>query len=322
LIDRELGQTMMVAAADAVTIGSLVIMTRHGGGLLKVILPADRFEGRVGVRCSDGVTVDLRGHSAPGSAADRLATIRALADQASDPAALLTPGHVAVQSVGVENGDLRGVSLRLTAASGACLACPLAGESEGSQDDRVVGLARRLRLRVLDLASARAELASESVRLRRRVEAQVPTPRASYRALGYADASESNEHIALVLGDPTERGFRVHAHRRCVSDVFVGDRCSCGTMLRESLAEIEAVGSGAVIYSGELDAGWAEHLERPALEAGEQTPEQIADILLDLGASSISLSSNLRIDESRLTSLGLALISQDDGAHNIVGTCA
>jgi 3,4-dihydroxy 2-butanone 4-phosphate synthase/GTP cyclohydrolase II len=315
----------MVAVPNAVTIDSLAVMTRHGCGLLEVLLSQRRVDYLFGIDRSRLSTADLRGHSSPGSAADRLATIRALADPDCHPASLLTPGHVLV-----ETGDdnFAKVSMRLAGAAGggeACLVCPVIGADHPDQLDIALRLARRRRLCVIDVESAGLHLESEERRLHRRIEAQIPTQRAVYQALGYADHRGGREHIAMLLGDPTVPGFRVHIHRRCLTDVFGGGGCACGAALRRSLAEIEAAGEGAVIYGGELDlTNLEQHLEPVAGPAAgpHSSGDRIAEILLDLGATSVLISANIDLDEHRLEALGIQMHPHEDGAKPLLGACA
>jgi len=104
--DRE-NEGDLVLAAEKVTPEAINFMTLHGRGLICVALPAERLEAlRIPMMTSSGtntsrfetaftVSVDARHGTTTGiSAYDRAATVRALADPATNPEDLVMPGHI------------------------------------------------------------------------------------------------------------------------------------------------------------------------------------------------------------------------------------
>jgi 3,4-dihydroxy-2-butanone 4-phosphate synthase len=99
---------VLIAAADPITPAAINFMVLHGRGLVCVPMPGERLEElgipmMVGTVASDGesarlpfaVSVDARiGVTTGTSAADRAATIRALASPRTRPQDLARPGHV------------------------------------------------------------------------------------------------------------------------------------------------------------------------------------------------------------------------------------
>jgi 3,4-dihydroxy 2-butanone 4-phosphate synthase/GTP cyclohydrolase II len=81
-------------------------------------------------------------------------------------------------------------------------------------------------------------------------EARLPLDQGVFRAIGYADARDGVEHLALVHGDVRDRpDVLVRLHSECLTgDVFGSRRCDCGEQLEDALRLIGEAGCGAVIY--------------------------------------------------------------------------
>jgi len=78
----------------------------------------------------------------------------------------------------------------------------------------------------------------------------MPTSRGNFRALGFRDAMDSSEHIALVKGDIADgEDVLVRVHSECLTgDIFHSRRCDCGQQLDLALELIEEEGRGIILY--------------------------------------------------------------------------
>ncbi|TCK21927.1 3,4-dihydroxy-2-butanone-4-phosphate synthase [Pseudonocardia endophytica] len=195
------------------------------------------------------------------SAADRARTVRVLADAGSAPADLRRPGHV-VPLRAEDGGVLRrpghteaAVDLaRLAGLRPAGVLGEVVSERPGEQ-----GMARRDELELLatdhdlqmvtvaDLAAHRRRTETQVVRV---TEACLPLAAATFRAVGYTDALDGAEHVALVHGEVEDgQDVPVRVHRECLTgDVFGSRRCGCGPRLRDALERVADEGHGVVLY--------------------------------------------------------------------------
>lgn len=214
------------------------------------------------------VTIDkLEGCSTGVSAADRAATIRALADPASTPETFGRPGHINplyAQEKGV---------LRRAGHTEACVdMCRLAGLypaaalMEIMNDDGTMARLPELRemadehnIKLISIADLIAyRLKKESI-VEKGEEVDMPTLYGHFRLIPFRQKSNGLEHIALIKGDvTTEEPVLVRVHSSCATgDIFGSMRCDCGDQLHEALRMIEKEGRGAVIYLNQEGRGIA-----------------------------------------------------------------
>ena len=196
------------------------------------------------------VTIDkLEGCSTGVSAADRAATIRALADPASTPETFGRPGHINplyAQEKGV---------LRRAGHTEACVdMCRLAGLypaaalMEIMNDDGTMARLPELRemadehnIKLISIADLIAyRLKKESI-VEKGEEVDMPTLYGHFRLIPFRQKSNGLEHIALIKGDvTTEEPVLVRVHSSCATgDIFGSMRCDCGDQLHEALRMIE-----------------------------------------------------------------------------------
>src|SRR5690606_33983491 len=70
----------------------------------------------------------------------------------------------------------------------------------------------------------------------------------SMQLVVYQDDYDDLEHMALVIGAPTD-GALVRVHSECLTgDVFGSLRCDCGSQLDEALVRMIAEGGGVLVY--------------------------------------------------------------------------
>ena len=283
------------------------------------------------------VTIDkLEGCSTGVSAADRAATIRALADPSSTPETFGRPGHINplyAQEKGV---------LRRAGHTEACVdMCRLAGLypaaalMEIMNDDGTMARLPELRemadahhIKLISIADLIAyRLKKESI-VEKGEEVDMPTLYGHFHLIPFRQKSNGLEHIALIKGDlTTEDPVLVRVHSSCATgDIFGSMRCDCGDQLHEALRMIEKEGRGAVIYLnqegrgiGLMDKMRAYKLQENGMDTvdaniclGHQADERDygvgAQILRHLGITKMRLISNNPVKRVGLEAYGLSVV--------------
>ncbi|MBK1787938.1 bifunctional 3,4-dihydroxy-2-butanone-4-phosphate synthase/GTP cyclohydrolase II [Prauserella sp. ASG 168] len=267
--DRENEADLVVAATD-VRPEQIAFMSRHTTGILCVPMPGERLDLlEIGLMVGDNsdphrtaftVSVDHVGVSTGVSAADRCATANALADPEATAEHFTRPGHMFPLRAR-EGGVLKRAGHTEAAVDLLTLAdrAPVAVISELINDDGTM-----LRGGQIDAFAAAHGLAvvtvAELVRYRRRHDrlvtrsgsATLPTAHGEFQAVAYQGRLDGAEHLALVLGDPTDSppdGLLVRVHSECLTgDLFGSRRCDCGDQLAGSLDAISQEGRGVLIY--------------------------------------------------------------------------
>jgi 3,4-dihydroxy 2-butanone 4-phosphate synthase/GTP cyclohydrolase II len=266
--DRE-NEGDLVMAAEFATPERIAFVVRHTSGVVCAPLSAERCDElalplmveqnteRHGTAFT--VSVDLRDGTSTGiSAADRAATLRALAEPLRRAEDFARPGHVFPLRAR-PGGVLKRAGHTEAAVDLARLAgCRPAGVicevvDDAGQMARLQDLRRfaddhgLLLISIADLVRHR----HRTERLVRRVAtAELPTDWATFTCHVYESLIDGTESVAFVLGDvERDDATLVRVHSECLTgDVFGSRRCDCGHQLRESLARIAAEGSGVVIY--------------------------------------------------------------------------
>ena len=283
------------------------------------------------------VTIDkLEGCSTGVSAADRAATIRALADPASTTETFGRPGHINplyAQEKGV---------LRRAGHTEACVdMCRLAGLypaaalMEIMNDDGTMARLPELRemadahnIKLISIADLIAyRLKKESI-VEKGEEVDMPTLYGHFHLIPFRQKSNGLEHIALIKGDlTTVDPVLVRVHSSCATgDIFGSMRCDCGDQLHEALRMIEKEGRGAVIYLnqegrgiGLMDKMRAYKLQENGMDTvdaniclGHQADERDygvgAQILRHLGITKMRLISNNPVKRVGLEAYGLSVV--------------
>ncbi|MBX6766886.1 MAG: GTP cyclohydrolase II, partial [Actinomadura rubrobrunea] len=86
--------------------------------------------------------------------------------------------------------------------------------------------------------------------VKRVVETRLPNRFGMWRAVGFADEIDGDEHVALVYGDLGDgEDVLVRAHSECLTgDVLHSERCDCGTQLDSAMERVAAEGRGVILY--------------------------------------------------------------------------
>ena len=346
--DRE-NEGDFVMAADHVTPQTVNFMVTQGRGLVCLPMTGERCdaldlppmvsEGAGEAETAFTLSIDVDDPDSTGiSAHERARTIRAAIDPATRPADLRRPGHVfplRARPDGVleRRGHTEAsVDLaRLAGCTPAGVICEIMNpDGTMARLADLLGVAERHGLHLITIADLVAYRRRHEVLVERAGEALLPTAHGDFRALGYRTAG-GDEHVALVhgdLGDGSDVLVRVHSE--CLTgDALGSTRCDCGAQLDRAMAEIVAHGSGVVVYLRGHEGrgiGLVDKLRAYGLQDdGADTVEanlalghpvdareyhDAAQILTDLGVSSVRLLTNNPAKEQALVEHGVAVLAR------------
>jgi 3,4-dihydroxy 2-butanone 4-phosphate synthase/GTP cyclohydrolase II len=283
------------------------------------------------------VSVDALDSTTGISAAERAATIRALASPKTEAADLTRPGHVFPLRA-VEGGVLRRPGHTEAAVDLARLAGlhPAGAVCEIVNDDGSMARLPELSafcaehgLVLISIADLIAHRRRSERQVERVAEARMPTRYGEFQAVGYRAAYDDRDHIALVRGDIGDgESVLLRVHSECLTgDVFGSMRCDCGKQLDAALQAVAAEGRGIVLYMRGHEGrgiGLLHKLQAYQLqEAGADTVDANlalglpadardygtgAQILVDLGVRSMRLLSNNPAKRAGLEGYGLSVV--------------
>ena len=272
------------------------------------------------------------------SAWDRWRTIQVAIDPATAAADLRRPGHIfplrarpggVLQRVGQTEASVdlarlaglypAGVICEILADDGAMMRRPELEEFAKEHGLTFVTVAQLVAYRL------------QNERLVHRVAApRLPTPIGEFLVIGYSNDVDTAEHIALVYGDVANaENVLVRMHSKCLTgDVFGSARCDCGWQLHKAMRMIVEAGAGVVVYLDQegrgigllnkLKAYELQDAGHDTVEANERLgfPPDLrnygigAQILMDLGLSSIRVLTNNPMKLVGLEGYGLEIVEQ------------
>lgn len=273
--DRE-NEGDLVIAAEKVTPEKINFMLKHARGVLcapitisrcqELELPhqVERNTSMLGTPFT--VTIDkLEGCTTGVSAADRAATIRALADPNAKASDFGRPGHINplyAQDLGV---------LRRAGHTEACVDLarmaglyPAAALMEVMSDDGTMARLPELRqfadefgIKLISIADLIAyRIRTESL-VKEEVVVKLPTHYGNFQLHAFTENNSGTLHLALVKGDWNEdEPILVRVHSCCLTgDVLSSCRCDCGEQLHDAMAMVEKAGKGIVLYMNQEGRG-------------------------------------------------------------------
>lgn len=344
--DRE-NEGDFIIAAEKITPEKVNFMLKHARGVLCAPITMSRCkELDLPHQVSDNtsmlgtpftVTIDkLEGCTTGVSAADRAATIRALADPSSTPATFGRPGHINplyAQDKGVlRRAGHTEASIDLARLAGLY---PAAALMEIMSDDGTMARLPELRqiadqyhLKLVSIADLIAyRLKQESI-VEKGEEVDMPTDYGHFRLIPFRQLSNGLEHIALFKGTWNEdEPILVRMHSSCATgDIFGSMRCDCGEQLHKAMQMIDQAGKGVVVYLnqegrgiGLMDKIKAYKLQEDGMDtvdanihlghlADERDYGVGAQILRELGVHKMRLLTNNPVKRVSLEGYGLEII--------------
>ena len=274
-----------------------------------------------------GVTTGISAH-------DRARTVEVLADPASAPEDLRRPGHIFPLRAR-SGGVLRRVGqteaavdlARLAGLTPAGVICEILNEDGTmARRDELQVMAREHGLRFITVEQLVAYRLSRERLVTRVVETPLRTWWGDFQVIGYRTEIDERVHVALVMGDVEGKEdvvVRMHAENP-LAETFGSRDEPGGNMLAGAMEHIAGAGEGVIVYIHRDRAGdrLIERLRRashaPEAEPGSSAQGQVlrdygvgAQILLDLGLSSVRLLTNSKRHIVGLDGYALSVVGRE-----------
>ena len=339
----------LTMAAQFVTPEAINFMRKEGGGLICLGLTPERCDelgldlmaakNESAFETAFTVSIEARSGVSTGiSAADRARTIQVAIDPKSSPRELVQPGHVfplkaraggVLERVGQTEA---GVDLAtLAGLNPSSVICEIMNEDGTmARVPDLVAYCERHGLKMITVADLVAYRRRHEKLVERVVDTKLPTAFGDFVAVGYRSLVDNKHHVALVKGEVEGKDdVLVRVHSECLTgDVFHSLRCDCGEQLESALAMIEKEGTGVLLYLpqegrgiGLLNKLKAYKLQEEGLDTVDANlrlglPADLRDygigaqILVDLGLSSIRILTNNPKKISGLAGYGLSVADQ------------
>ena len=294
--DRE-NEGDFIIAAEAITPEKVNFMLQHGRGVLCCPITEQRCAeldlmhqvanntSMLGTPFT--VTVDkLEGCTTGVSAADRAATIRALADPASKPETFGRPGHInplyaraggvlqraGHTEAGVDLARLAGFQpaaalIEIMNADGTMARMPQLQEVAKEYDLKIITIKDLIAYRLehesvspkdgLCSISPKDGLSCEAGLIEKGETVFLPTQSGEFMLTPFRDLTTGLEHVVLTKGEWTEdEAVLCRVHSSCMTgDIFGSQRCECGEQLKKAMQMIEAEGKGIIVYMNQEGRG-------------------------------------------------------------------
>ena len=259
----------LFVAAEKATYESINLMATYARGLTctpmsseyAVRLNLDPMTARnTDAKCTAfTVSVDAKEGTTTGiSIADRLATIKKLADINSVASDFTRPGHI-FPLIAKDNGVLEREG-HTEATVDLCKICGLAPVSvicEILKDDGTMArmddlevFAKKHNLKIITIADLIKYRKKTQELMKVEVVANMPTDNGTFKIVGFENHIDGKEHIALVKGDVAgKEGVTVRIHSECFTGDILGSlRCDCGSQLKTAMRRIDRLGEGVILY--------------------------------------------------------------------------
>ncbi len=355
--DRE-NEGDFITSAQMITPEKVNFMLQHGRGVLCTPLLEERCAelGLIHQVANNTsmlgtpftVTVDkLEGCTTGVSAADRAATIRALADPASRPDTFGRPGHINplyAKSRGVlRRAGHTEASIDLMRLAGLQ---PAAALIEIMNEDGTMArlpqleqVAKQYDLRLIsikDLIAYRLEhpfpdadnIDNDGTLVERGETVFLPTEYGDFYLTPFRQLSNGLEHIVLTKGEWTENEpVLCRVHSSCMTGDLLGSRkCDCGEQLHRAMQMIEKEGKGILVYMNQEGRGIGLMNKIRAYKLQEQGEDTVeanihlgfqpderdygvgAQILRQMGACKLRLMTNNPVKRVGLESYGIDIV--------------
>jgi 3,4-dihydroxy 2-butanone 4-phosphate synthase / GTP cyclohydrolase II len=263
--DRE-NEGDFLMAAEKISPEAINFMATHGRGLICVPITSTRareLDLDLMVKANDAlhqtaftVSIDSVYGGTGISASDRALTIREMVRVDARPEEFMRPGHI-FPLIAKEGGVLERPGhteaavdfARLAGLHPAGVICEIIDhDGTMARRDRLFELAEEYKMKMVTIADLIKYRQDSTPRLKKTSEIDFPNKYGEFRL--HMFEKDAEHHFALVKGDIANiEAPIVRIHSECLTgDVFGSLRCDCGDQLTESMKQIEAEGSGILIY--------------------------------------------------------------------------
>ena len=289
--DRE-NEGDFIIAAEKITPEKVNFMLQHGRGVLCCPITEQRCAeldlmhqvanntSMLGTPFT--VTVDkLEGCTTGVSAADRAATIRALADPNSKPETFGRPGHInplyarsggvlqraGHTEAGVDLARLAGLQpaaalIEIMNEDGTMARMPQLQEVAREFDLKIITIKDLIAYRLskgegLAVSGDGLPVTGERSLVEKGETVFLPTQNGEFLLTPFRDLTTGLEHVVLTKGEwQADEPILCRVHSSCMTgDVFGSQRCECGQQLAKAMQMIEAEGKGIIVYMNQEGRG-------------------------------------------------------------------